>query len=174
MSLGWCGAPALADGLRGVAPGASCATAAVIEPALGSTLTGVGESGAFWRYSGRYSGRDADIVYFCDGQQLVEQIITIDADDRAHAFRLAAEIRQAAIEKFGSPAHDGLGLNAAQKLWYSFWGVAGDVMLQSTIWNVDHSEVFLWVARGANDHWGVRYSQSAPATLIVNDYAGLR
>lgn len=170
-----CGVAALghADGLRGIEVGESCHKAAVIEPGLGSNLVGTGAGASFLHFTGRYSGEQADIIYICDGGQLAEQVITIGTANREHAFRLADEIRLATVKELGAPAHDGLGLNYLQKLWYSLWGVSGDVMLQSSIWNVDNRETFLWVTPGSNNRWDVRYSQSAPATMIVNEYVGV-
>src|SRR3990170_8002348 len=88
VSPGLSGAPAYADGVRGIHIGESCGKAAVIEPALGSSLIETGEAVSFMHFSGSYSGQAADIVYLCDDDRLVEQVITIGADNRDHAFRL--------------------------------------------------------------------------------------
>lgn len=165
---------AAAEGVRGMQLGEPCDKAAVIEPALGSRVVEISNGASFMHFAGEYSGEAADIVYLCEQNRLTEQVITIGADNREHAYRLADAIRATALKEFGAPAHDGLALNYAQKLWYSWWGVDGDVMLQSTIWNVDTHEVFLWVTRDAGDTWGVRYSQSAPSTLIADNYAGIQ
>ncbi len=173
LALCFAGAHARADGLRGIEVGEACSKAAIVEPGLGSNVVGAGEGASFLHFSGNHSGQSADIVYVCDGGQLSEQVITIGMDTRDHAFRLAEEIRLAAVKEFGAPVHDGLGLNYAQKLWYTLWGVSGDVMLQSSIWNIDSREIFLWVTPGANNHWDVRYSQYSPARMIVNEYIGV-
>lgn len=162
-----------AAGLRGVELGDPCGMASDIEFRLGSSLVRSDGSVPLLHYHGTYSGKDADIVYICDNHILADQVIMIRTSDRDAAFQTAGEIKESVIKEFGAPSYDGLGLNYAEKLWRSLWGVSGDVMLQSAIWQVQGREVFLWVRNDEKDGWEIRLSQSSHIDMIADAYRGI-
>jgi len=152
-----------------IRPGIPCKNIPDIERQLGSVELNRDSSGVLIEYSGIQGGKEARIIYRCDGGRLTEQRVMVMLAGRDEAYRYADAQKTALSERLGDPIHDGLQLPVWRRLLFGFLGADLDYLTAVVVWGRESEAFMLSVTQAGESLWQVSISQgSSKLEYIIN------